>query len=176
MKNIFLFALIVGTIAQGCSQKNLPAKTNPVGSLDNTITTLYSVISGEKGQERDWDLFRSLFTPDAKLIPLYKSEEKGTNAMYLTPQDYIDKSGNWLVENGFFEMEISRRIDMFGNMAHVFSTYESYHSMKDSQPFMRGINSIQMMNDGTRWWIVNIYWMQENPSNPIPEEYLPLKH
>jgi hypothetical protein len=38
---------------------------------------------------------------------------------------------------------------------------------------MRGINSIQLFNDGKRWWIVSIYWQQENARAPIPQEYLP---
>jgi hypothetical protein len=38
---------------------------------------------------------------------------------------------------------------------------------------MRGINSVQLFNDGRRWWIVSIYWQQENASVPIPEKYLP---
>jgi hypothetical protein len=37
---------------------------------------------------------------------------------------------------------------------------------------MRGINSIQLFNDGNRWWIVNIYWQQESAEDPIPDMYL----
>jgi len=37
---------------------------------------------------------------------------------------------------------------------------------------MRGINSIQLFYDGSRWWIVSIYWQQESPEYPIPEKYL----
>ena len=91
----------------------------------------------------------------------------------MTPQDYINGSGKWLVENGFHEIELSRKVDTFGNITQVFSTYESYRSKNDSDPFMRGINSIQLLNDGTRWWIINIYWTQENRINPIPKQYLP---
>ncbi|MBL4663121.1 MAG: hypothetical protein JKY22_06105, partial [Flavobacteriaceae bacterium] len=61
----------------------------------------------------------------------------------------------------------------FGNITHIFSTYHSFHSEADELPFMRGINSIQLMNDGKRWWIMNIYWTQETEENPIPKGYLP---
>ena len=76
-------------------------------------------------------------------------------------------------ENGFFEKEINRKTETFGNITHIFSTYESFRSEKDETPFMRGINSIQLLNDGKRWWVINIYWTQESNENPIPKEYLP---
>lgn len=144
-----------------------------VKTIDSTIETLYAVISGEKGEERNWELFTFLFHKDAKLIPSGKNSE-GTQYMarYLTPKDYIESSGEWLVENGFYEKEISKKVDVFGNIAQVFSAYESFHSKEDTKPFMRGINSIQLLNDGTRWWIINIYWSQESKENPIPETYL----
>lgn len=143
-----------------------------VATIDSTITSLYNVISGDKGEKRDWDLFNYLFTKDAKLIPIGKKDEK-TAVRYMTPNDYISISGRWLVENGFHEVEINRETQVFGHMAQVFSTYEAYKSKTDNSPFMRGINSIQLFNDGKRWWIINIYWMQESDENPIPEAYLP---
>ena len=144
-----------------------------VQTLGGTIETLYGVISGEKGVPRNWELFHYLFRPDAKLIPSNKSEEGVYGAEYLSPQDYIDASGKWLVENGFFEKEIHRTVNTFGSITQVFSTYESFRSEKDKTPFMRGSNSIQLLHDESRWWIVNIYWTQETETSPIPVEYLP---
>ncbi|MEM6526598.1 MAG: hypothetical protein AAGF85_01445 [Bacteroidota bacterium] len=144
-----------------------------VSSLNGILTTLYDVISGEKGEPRDWELFKSLFHADAKLIPSGKNQEGIHFAQFMTPEEYIERSGPWLLENGFFEKEIQRKVDTFGNITQVFSTYESFKSEADDKPFMRGINSIQLHNDGSRWWILNIYWMQESESNPIPSQYLP---
>ncbi len=75
-------------------------------SLDSTLETLYGVISGEKGEARNWDLFNYLFKPNAKLIPSGKNKEGTYGLRYMSPQDYIDQSGSWLIENGFFEKEI----------------------------------------------------------------------
>ena len=144
-----------------------------VQSLDSTLETLYAVISGDKGVARDWDLFRYLFHAEAKLIPSGPNREGAINARFMTPDDYVNGSGKWLEENGFHEVEISREVDTFGNITQVFSTYEAKRSKNDEKPFMRGINSIQLLNDGTRWWILNIYWVQESPTNPIPKQYLP---
>ncbi|WP_274474433.1 hypothetical protein [Mangrovimonas aestuarii] len=143
-----------------------------VQSVDSIISNLYSVISGEKGEERNWDLFKYLFKPDAKLIATGPDNIGVYQVKYLSPQNYIDSSGEWLVKNGFFEVEINRKEQRFGHIAQVFSTYETYYSKKDTSPFMRGINSIQLLFDGTRWWIINIYWTQETEDNQIPKEFL----
>ena len=58
-------------------------------------------------------------------------------------------------------------------MVHVWSTYDSVHSRSDPEPFMRGINSIQLFHDGARWWILSVYWLAETPDTPIPTQYLP---
>ncbi len=174
MKKLLLIPILLfccsSSIAQEDSEVSYQEK---VATLDSTLETLYGVISGEKGEARDWDLFKFLFHAEARLIPSGKQKDGSTKARYLSPEDYIEASGQWLVENGFFEKEIHRSVNTFGNITQVFSTYESYRSEADETPFMRGINSIQLLNDGKRWWVVNIYWTQETPSNPIPEEYLP---
>jgi len=77
-----------------------------------------------------------------------------------------------LEKNGFFEREISRKTESFGTITHAFSTYESRRTKEDAKPFARGINSIQLVNDGTRWWIVTVFWDSERPNNPLPEKYL----
>ena len=141
-------------------------------TIDSTIKTFYDVISGEKESKRNWKQFKFLFTDDAKLITTGKNQDGDFKVRYLSPQDYIKNSDAWLTSNGFIEREIKRKIDLFGNMGHVFSSYESFHSKEDDKPFMRGINSIQLLNDGERWWIVNVYWNNETDANQIPGEYL----
>jgi len=67
---------------------------------------------------------------------------------------------------------VARHTEIYGNIAHVFSTYEAFKTRDDKKPFMRGINSFQLLNDGKRWWVVNIFWQAETPDNPIPKKYL----
>lgn len=170
MKKIFtLCAFIFAFNIQAQSDKYI----SKVKTLDSTIKTLYSVISGEKGEARNWELFNYLFKPEAKLIPTGTNKQGAHMARYMTPQQYINTSGKWLVDNGFFEKEIARSVHKFGNIAQVFTTYEAYRSKSDTKPFMRGINSIQMLYDNHRWWIINVYWQQESKKNPIPKKYLP---
>ncbi|MFD2561559.1 hypothetical protein [Aquimarina rubra] len=174
MKNyikIILFCFIITTTVR--AQESTTDYIQKVKTLDSTLETLYGVISGEKGEARNWELFKFLFKPKAKLIPSGKNKEGVFGVRYMSPDDYITSSGKWLVDNGFFEKEIHRTVNTFGNITQVFSTYESFKSKADDKPFMRGINSIQLLNDGKRWWVINIYWTQETEENPIPKEYLP---
>jgi len=173
MKYLTTILLLLALIFTTNAQENSDNYIEKVKTLDSTLKSLYAVISGEKGEARDWELMRYLFHPDAKLIPSGKNKEGNIGARFMTVDDYITSSGKWLVENGFFEKEIHRTANTFGNITQVFSTYESFHSEADDKPFARGINSIQLLNDGTRWWIINIYWTQESIENPIPETYLP---
>ena len=166
-KLILLLLLIPATIV--AQDKDYSSK---VATIDSTIETLYGVISGEKGEARNWELFRYLFHQDAKLIPSGNNRQGVVGVRFLTADEYITTSGKWLLENGFFEKEIGRKTDRFGNIAQIFSSYESFRSAKDTKPFMRGINSIQLLNDGKRWWILNVFWQGETPQQPIPKKYI----
>jgi hypothetical protein len=148
------------------------ANASDVASMDSIVAALYDVISGAAGKKRDWDRMRSLFIPGARLIPTGKRQSGEVGSRVLTVEDYINASAKPLEEGGFFEKEVARRTETFGNIAHVFSTYESRRKTDDAKPFARGINSIQLMNDGKRWWIVTIFWQGEGPDNPLPEKYL----
>ena len=85
----------------------------------------------------------------------------------------ISRGRNRLLQQGFYETEIARRTEQFGRIAHVWSTYESRHDADDPAPFMRGINSFQLFNDGKRWWILSVYWQHESADAiRIPVKYL----
>jgi hypothetical protein len=156
-------------------QAQTAAARADVHSIDAIIAAAYDVISGPAGGQRDWDRERSLFYPGARLIPT--AILPGRNDGELAPQildveGYIDRVKPLLAESGFYEKEIARRVEHFGSIAHVWSTYESRHDLAELEPFMRGINSIQLFDDGTRWWILSIYWQHESAQEPLPEKYL----
>ena len=174
---ISLFSLSAMTQTPGPEAAVKEANPTDVATLDAIMKAVYEVISGDAGQKRDWDRFRSLFHKDAKLIPSGKNPQTGVQgARFLTPEEYVTRSGPNLEKNGFHERELARHVDQYGNIAQVFSTYVSFHKKDDKDPFMRGINSFQLMNDGKRWWVINIYWQAETPETPIPKEYLKSKN
>ena len=144
-----------------------------VESIDAIVTAAYGGISGPAGKKRDWNCERSLYYPGARLIPTAVPAGGGKLApQILDIEGFIARVEPFFKETGFYEKEIVRRTEQFGTIAHVWSVYESRHSETDPEPFMRGINSIQLFNDGNRWWIVNIYWQQESAEAPIPDKYL----
>ncbi len=178
LKKILVVLLCTITTSRiGISQDNPPAQQTPearpadVGSIDAILTAVYDVISGPAGQKRDWDRMRSLFIPGARLIPVVKVGET-RSARVLSVEEYITRSSALLEGKGFFEREVAKRLDQFGHIAQVFSTYESRRAAEDRAPFSRGINSFQLMNDGKRWWIVTVFWEAEGADNPIPPQYL----
>jgi hypothetical protein len=146
------------------------AKPSDVDTIEHIIAATYDVISGPAGP-RDWDRFRSLFYPGARLIPSRRDDKGVISARVLTPDEYVIRGQSIFSKDGFFENAVANRIETWDNIAHVFSTYESRHA-KGEKPFARGINSFQLLNDGTRWWIVTIYWESEDPTHPLPDKYL----
>ncbi|HMG04645.1 MAG TPA: hypothetical protein VK581_04240 [Chthoniobacterales bacterium] len=147
-----------------------------VSSIDAIIAAAYDVISGPAGKKRDWDRERSLFIAGARLIPTALTPgviAEGSHApQILDVEGYIARVEPYFVKNGFYEKEIARKTEQFGHMAHVWSTYESRHHADDAEPFMRGINSIQLFYDDHRWWILTIYWQHESAEDPVPGKYL----
>jgi hypothetical protein len=176
MRGLFFAAVTYAVLypsAAGAQQQPAPPapRADDVASIDAIIAALYDVISGPVGQARDWDRMRSLFIPGGRLIPTGQRQDGSGAHRVMTVEDYITGNGAALVEMGFREHEIARTTEQFGRIAHTFSSYEAFRGT-ETQPFMRGINSIQLWNDGTRWWIVSVFWQQESASDPIPERYL----
>jgi hypothetical protein len=147
------------------------AQSADVSSMDAIVQAVYGVISGPKGQQRDWDRMRSLFVPGARLIAVHASKGGTSTARVLNVEDYIRLASPLMEKDGFFEREAHRTVERYGDIAHVFSTYESRHAEGDAKPFQRGINSFQLLFDGERWWVVTIYWQAERPDLPIPKQY-----
>jgi hypothetical protein len=143
-----------------------------VESVDAIVAAVYDVISGPAGEARDWDRWRTLFIPEARLISVGRGEDGQNRHRVMSPEDYVENAGAYLEENGFFEDEIGRTQEEFGPVVHLFSAYRSRRTLEDPEPFARGINSFQLYHDGNRWWVVTIYWTAEGPDLPIPERYL----
>jgi hypothetical protein len=90
----------------------------------------------------------------------------------MSVEDYITRNSKAFATMGFFEREMARTSETFGQIVHVFSSYDSRHALGDAKPFQRGINSIQLYHDGKRWWIVNVLWRAEDERLPLPDRYL----
>jgi hypothetical protein len=141
-------------------------------SLDAIIPALYETVSGPAGEERDTPRMRTLFMPGAHLIRTTVADDGTPRAHVMDVESFARENADFFRRNNFYEVEIARRTDLFGNIAQVFSTYEA-RSEAEGAAFNRGINSIQLFHDGKRWWVVNMLWDNEREDNPLPAEYLP---
>jgi len=144
-----------------------PADPADVESIDAIIGALYDVISGPAG-ERDWDLFRSLFAPRALLSPMVPRPDGSVPVRVITPEEYVQIGGAYFRENPFYEREAARKLERFGNVANVMSFYES-RSEPAGEPFTRGVNTITLLYDGTRWYVLSIAWDEVREGLPAPE-------
>lgn len=168
MKSIVLvFFLFFSSIAwaQSTAQYN-----SDVTSPQSIVAALYEVISGSGGQERDWDRFRNLFTPESRLIPTGKNKEGDFTVRSISPEEYVQMFQK-NIKKGFFEKEINQVVEEYGTVAHVFSTYETAEEPNGS-PTNRGINSIQLFKDNNRYYVISVFWCAESMGFPIPEKYL----
>jgi hypothetical protein len=148
-----------------------PARADDVRSIDGIVAALYDVISGGIGQPRDWNRMRSLFIPEARIMAIGpKRDSKDFALRILSVSDYIANSGPVLIETGFREKEISRKTEQWGELAQVFTTYETV--MDKDKAVKRGINSVQLMHDGTRWWVISLLFEAERPNLTLPDSYL----
>jgi hypothetical protein len=147
------------------------ARPGDVDTIEHILAAVYDVISGPAGASRDWDRFLSLYYSGARLIPSRRDDKGKVTARVLSPEEYVTRGKDAFASQGFFENSVANRIEVWDHMAHVWSTYESRHA-KGEKPFARGINSFQLFNDGTRWWILTIYWEGEDKDHPLPEKYL----
>ena len=73
--NKILIVLLFTTVVINAQNEEQKDYSQYVTTLDSTIATLYSVISGDKGEKRDWNVFKHLFHENAKLIPTGKNKD-----------------------------------------------------------------------------------------------------
>jgi hypothetical protein len=174
-------ALLAGAFSTASAQAAQPspspsatpapsAKPGDVDSIDHIIAAVYDVISGPAGP-RDWNRFNSLFYAGARLVPTRIDDKGAASARVLTPEEYAARGQAFFSKEGFFENSVANRVESWTTIAHVWSTYESRHA-KGEKPFARGINSFQLFHDGSRWWILTIFWQAEDAAHPLPEKYL----
>lgn len=149
-------------------------------SVDAIVAGLYASVSHGPEYEPNWDRLRQLFLPGAIVVP--PKPRNAETVQSLSVEEFVDRIRASIAGRrqageplGFTEREISRRADCFGRMCQVFSTYEILRAPSDPASFSRGIHSIQLLDDGRRWWIASMIWDTERPDNPIPAAAAPVE-
>ncbi len=141
-----------------------------VSSIEAAVRAIYEAISFREGEEPDMNRFRSLFNPNAQFIRITQDGADTMNVESFTAS-FRERVKTGALKS-FYEAELSRKTLAFGSIAQIFSTYHKRMNTEDPEGLTRGINSIQLYNDGQRWWIISILWEDERGDNLIPSEYL----
>lgn len=142
-----------------------------VGTLDGIIKAYYDVVTVKKGEKVSYQRDSCLHAPNASVGMARKGKDGKVTVKLITLKQYHDASDAYLEKDGFYEKEISRKVENFGAIYHVWSTYETRNSA-DGPIIERGINSIELYFDGTRFWILSWVFDEESKENPIPKKYL----
>ena len=157
------------------SKNKLVPDSADVSSLDGIVKALYESVSFAPGKQPNYDRLRTIFHRDGRLIPSKVDRDAEFSSLDL--ESFVTQSREIIVisgleRKGFLETEIARRTQLFGNIIHVFSTYETKDAEAGSASVQRGINSIQIVREHGRFWIMTVLWDVERPGNQIPHAYL----
>ncbi|HYK43419.1 MAG TPA: hypothetical protein VE007_13610 [Thermoanaerobaculia bacterium] len=173
-RGVFLTFALAATAdlaaAQGARRREPPAPAD-AASVESIVAAYYSAMSHAPGKTPDFERLRGIVLYVGMIVPPKTAAENFTVSDVDALADRYQK-GKETSAAGLIEKEIARRIDCFGSVCHVFSTYEARHTESDARPFERGIRSLQLLRDGKRWWIASVTWDVEKPDNPIPSQYL----
>jgi hypothetical protein len=153
------------------SNTELKPRPEDVESPDSIVKAMYECISGPAGS-RNWYRLRSLYLEGARLIPTGRRVHGEGGLKVMSIDQWIEETKPYFEENDFYESEVMRHSDRFGDIIQAFSTYEA-RKQRDGEPIARGINSIQLLFHEKRWWIVTVMWDNESKDNPLPGEFLP---
>lgn len=163
-------ALFASALASGVSAQT-DARPEDVATLDGIIRAYYEVVSGPAGEPPQIERDHTLHRPDALVGFTGIGEDGAPFVRTMSLDGYYENNGGPRSQP-FYEYEIHREVQRFGNIAHVWSTYASSRE-PDGEPYARGINSIQLYFDGERWWILGWVFDSERDGNPIPSRYVP---
>ena len=118
---------------------------------------LYATISGPAGAARDWTLHDSLFAPGGCSYVLYPDANGTRQAEVLTQEQYRTTRQPYFDANDFYEIETAHHADVRGDIALVFSEYDSRRT-PEGPAFDTGVNALMMVRIAGEWRITSIAW------------------
>ena len=135
-------------------------------AIEATIDALYAVISGPVGEPRDFDAMRDLFMEGAAMGSVGAGPDGHGRGRVITLDDYIERSGPWLVENGFTERATRTEIDQWGEIAYARSAYEGVNGVT-GEVFLIGVNYITLFKIEGEWKVASILWRTQTEDWPV---------
>jgi len=143
-----------------------------VSTINGIMKATYETVSGEAGAKRQWERDLSLHDPNAIYSFRFHDSEGKLQQTTMSINDFHKESFSMVMKTAFYENEINREVRVFGNIAHVWSTYET--RLEKNGPVMRrGINSVQLYYEEGRWWILSWTFDKERADRKIPQTFDP---
>jgi hypothetical protein len=137
--------------------------------IEELTNSLYSCISFRQGEKPDLARLKSLFIKEGILI------NNNDDPLIFTIDQFVDAVG-YQVSAGslksFSEREVAERTEIFGKIAHRFSTYEARFDPDDPETLTVGINSIQFIKVDDSWHVSSLVWNDEAEDRKIQEKYI----
>lgn len=142
-----------------------------LSTLDGVMKAYYDVVTVKKGGKISFERDSLQHLPNVKVGWVTHTPNGSTGFKLATLKEYHQHADASLEREGFYEHEISRKVEHFGGIYHVWSTYESRNS-PNGKVIARGINSVELYFDGKRFWILGWFFDGESKANPLPAKYL----
>jgi hypothetical protein len=182
LRALQLVVAFVGATACGAGEPRpkvaeaMPVELHPedVATIDGIVNAYYDIVSGPAGEERPWARDRALYLnlPTFRFVAVDVYASGAVEIAAMDHAQFAEWSRVHLVKEGFFEHETHRITHRVGNLVQVLSTYES-RKTPDGPVIGHGVNSLDLVWDGKRWWIAASVWQDQDPSVPLPPEFLP---
>lgn len=172
MKKILLLFLLHASILPTAYGQIITKYGDNVSTLDGIMKAYYDVVTVAKGGKVYYQRDSLIHWPNVNVGSASIGKNGKPVFRYMSLKEYHKHSDAYMEKDGFYEREISRKVEKFGTIYHVWSTYESRNS-PTGPVIERGINSVELYCDGTRFWILGWFFDSENKDNPIPKKYLP---
>lgn len=167
MKQFLFYLAIMALMAPGNLKAQNKAFENDAKTIDAIMKASYEVVSGEKGAKRQWERDNYLHHPKAVYSYFDRKKQKQCT---MTLQEFHKETDEMVFGTAFYEAEINREVRLFGNIAQVWSTYET-RLEKNGKVERRGINSIQLVFENNRWYIISWTFYGETDKNIIPKTF-----
>ncbi|MFD2246710.1 hypothetical protein [Pontibacter ruber] len=167
-KHLLTLLFTCGLIYTCFAQTTVPQQD--VATIEAITAAGLKIISGPKGQKRDMEQFKALFLPDAQMGGVfYKGDSSFVRIT--TVATFAEKNGPYYEKNGFYEKQLSLKVEQFDNLATAFQVYETRYT-PTGKVEARGVNTYQLVFDKGRWWIASLLFTPETPEHQIPKKNL----
>ena len=166
MKKICILLFAISLHFNGLSQIDTVA----LQSIEGITNKMIELISGDIGEERNWDEYRNLFTPRAQKMSLRKLKDGSSKMRVMNIEEFVRNVGPYYARDGFEEYAIGLTVNEFNGIAIVFQSFYCKNLIGTYEK--RGINTYQLVYMDNRWWIASTLYTNETDDAPIPDQHL----